>query len=225
MRTLLLGVLMLSFWMGGCAAAISQDRYVFTSLAHQPKTVSIVESFTDTVVWEYRIPVGHQLIVNLDRQGQDETGLTKMFLIPATSVSWRLEPAGRWLVMKPLDSGRHDLPGTPVRLHVDVRPVPEFAGDYVPPETLDATPEHIEGRTTPARRPAPPDEAVPAPVIRDQETRPLPEPPAPEGPGVPEPYEPEADSEADVILPPMPAEADDSDDVVEDDVLPPLELD
>ncbi|MCC5829423.1 MAG: hypothetical protein JJU36_08245 [Phycisphaeraceae bacterium] len=172
------GVIML---VTGAGCMGHRDRSTFTSLPHRPVTLQVVEAYTDDVLWEYRIPVGHQLRVTMTRRGQDETGFTKMHLIPADRISWRLTTAGRFTTISPLDQGEHELPGTSVRLVTSVRQTPEFAPDRVPMAFHDATPEHIEGRTRPVGRPTDPDAAeTPRPVIRDRPTEPMPEEPRPD---------------------------------------------
>ena len=49
---------------GGSGASI--DEFTYVSTAHAPKTISIVDTRTDEVVFALDIPVGQQLVVNFD---------------------------------------------------------------------------------------------------------------------------------------------------------------
>ncbi len=126
---------------GGCA---SRDRTTLQSRVDSPKTVYLRDVYTGDELWRYEIPVGYDLSINLKREGQDESGISQMELLPATEIRWRLQRSGQW-GRSVTDEGRHPLPGTPVSLGYDVRETPEFPPDYVPPETMDATPHWYLG--------------------------------------------------------------------------------
>ena len=49
---------------GGSGASI--DEFTYVSTAHAPKTISIVDTRTDEIVFALDIPVGQQLVVNFD---------------------------------------------------------------------------------------------------------------------------------------------------------------
>ncbi len=125
---------------GGCA---SRDTATYQSRVESPKTVFVRDVYTREVLWRYEVPVGYDLFVNLVREGEDETGISQIELLPATEVRWRLRRSGGWGTAV-VDRGTYKLPGTPAITGFDRRPTPEFPPDYVPPdETFDATPWHI----------------------------------------------------------------------------------
>ena len=54
---------------GGSGASI--DEFTYVSSAHAPKTITVVDTRTDEVVFAVDIPVGQQLVVNFDDKKAD----------------------------------------------------------------------------------------------------------------------------------------------------------
>ena len=55
---------------GGSGASIDEFTYISTSLA--PKTISIIDTRTNEVVFAVDIPVGQQLSINFDEHSKDK---------------------------------------------------------------------------------------------------------------------------------------------------------
>lgn len=67
----------------------SRDRHEFYSTPELPTSVALTDPRTREVVWSKDIPVGHRMVVDLDREGESELTGVKANL-PATRVKWKL---------------------------------------------------------------------------------------------------------------------------------------
>lgn len=67
----------------------SRDRHEFHSTPELPTSVALTDPRSREVVWSRDIPVGHRLVVDLDREGESELTGVKAHL-PATRVKWKL---------------------------------------------------------------------------------------------------------------------------------------
>lgn len=117
---LLLGGVLLT----GC---VSADRRVYVSTAFQPKTITLVDAITNQDLWSLEIPVGYQLELDLDREGESE--LRKISRLPATRFSWTLKD----LRGNTHDGGQVELPGTDIRIEMTLRPAPEYPNERATP--------------------------------------------------------------------------------------------
>lgn len=72
---------------GGSGASI--DEFTYVSYPHTPKTITIVDTRTEEVVFAMDIPVGQQLVINFDdperRAGEFMSGEMKWGLMSAGS--------------------------------------------------------------------------------------------------------------------------------------------
>ncbi|MEX0775984.1 MAG: hypothetical protein WD042_09760 [Phycisphaeraceae bacterium] len=134
---LMLGAALLA--LGGCSQEqyalqsvrhswASTDRYEFKSTVSRPLNLTLIENFTQEVLWSKELPVGQTLILNLDRQGEHE--LVTVRGEPATSLNWYVY--NTLDADMPIEKGRRELVGTPVRLEVSYRPSPEYPPGYMP---------------------------------------------------------------------------------------------
>lgn len=224
-RCLFLGLLLSSLLLTGC---ISNDKAWHRSTNFLPTTVELHASGSNAVVWRYEIPVGYQLMMDLNRKGTDESGLTFIDpTLPADEVVWKLTLIDKR--GKVVDKGSMPLT-LPVYKKIVLREAPEFPGDVVVPEAVDATPDRFRGsalpngdagRDVPRLDKLPPitEEAVtPEPVEEPEpkaepqpkpESKPQPKPepemkpqPQPEPEDV-KPAEPEEEEPAEAVEPPM----------------------
>lgn len=106
---------------GGSRA--SDDKHVYVSRPHSPKTVSLVNTVTGETLWTVEIPVGDQLVLRFyDKKHDDPIMSSNM----------------RWEVMEETTSARRlnnvmTVPGRNYRrLDLEIREAPEF------PETAAA---------------------------------------------------------------------------------------
>ncbi len=121
----------------GCSA----DRHTFNSTPTAPKSVSVTYVQTGETAWAYDIPVGKQLTLEFDREGQIN-GFTAP-KTPATSLSWYVttiaqdaDAAGHPSRYKSEEAGEVALTGQPSQINVSIRElgIDEIEGP------LDATP-------------------------------------------------------------------------------------
>ncbi|MEM9064368.1 MAG: hypothetical protein AAGB51_02640 [Planctomycetota bacterium] len=97
--------------LSGCQS--SDDRYRFQSSPHVPKSVTVVDTSTEEVVWAYDIPVGSELRVNFGEDKYEYGALT-----PNAKMRYVLYPSGeRGEIAVPPRGSR--------RLDMTVRPGPE----------------------------------------------------------------------------------------------------
>ncbi len=114
-----------------CAVAVSlssgcsDDTHEFRSSVDLPTTVALHDAARDRTLWTKDIPVEHRLVLDLDRQGENE--LAEISMRPGTQAKWEL--FGPPNMKTPVGSDTIALPGTPVMIKVSYRPSPEF-----PPE-------------------------------------------------------------------------------------------
>ena len=114
----------------GCS---SRNTNVYRSTIHTPRSIAVIEQATNEVVWDYDVPVGYKLIVNLKPNNSDSP----------TSLSYRLVSLekrdlfeGDVIPGGDEDSGTIELAGVPVILKPSIRPGMEMPGS-MPPATLD----------------------------------------------------------------------------------------
>lgn len=106
----------------GC---ISNDKHLFTSLPHQPVTVTVIETQTQTELWKYDIPVWHKLMVNFDTEHQASKDL--MGGPGPESMTWSLYgPDARdvfydLMDREPIQRETVQLPGSIVAIKMTVR--------------------------------------------------------------------------------------------------------
>lgn len=113
---------------GGCAgtylresgAGRSLDQYTYISRPHEPKTISLVDTRTDEVIWTVDIPVGSQLSMRFIPNHDKDNAFTPDLL------RWEIWDerrfAGRMTNSMPVPS--HDSR----RLDLTIREQPEFPG-------------------------------------------------------------------------------------------------
>lgn len=106
---------------GGSRA--SNDKHVYVSRPHSPKTVSLVNTTTSETLWTVEIPVGEQLVLQFYDKKHDD---------PIMSSNMRWEVMEETTTARPLKNVM-TVPGRNYRrLDLEIRPAPEF------PETADA---------------------------------------------------------------------------------------
>ena len=113
---------------GAVLTGCSQDRHVFISTVNLPTTVTLYDPLADQSVWSKDIPVGQKLVLDLDREGEEE--LFSVSGHPATMLTWELYDLDS---SEPLVEDQMALPGVPIVIKVSYRPSPEYAPGYTPP--------------------------------------------------------------------------------------------
>ncbi len=138
-RPLILAMLLLlgALLMPGC---MSQDKHMFRSTIYEPKTVELIEPHSGQVIWQRDIPVGWDLVINLDRKDQPEQfGIRYVRNTPPEKVRWEMYKTDEKNVTPrmSLKIGEDDLPGVFVNIRMRLRPAPEFPPDFIPFEPVD----------------------------------------------------------------------------------------
>ena len=68
-------------------SGIALDEYTYVSRPHTPKTVSVVDTRTEQVIFTMDVPVGQQLVMDFDdpdsREGEYLSGEMRWALMPA----------------------------------------------------------------------------------------------------------------------------------------------
>lgn len=106
---------------GGSRA--SDDKHVYVSRPHSPKTVSLVNTVTNETLWTVEIPVGDQLVLRFYDNKHDD---------PIMSSNMRWEVMEETTSARPLNNVMA-VPGRNFRrLDLELREAPEF------PETANA---------------------------------------------------------------------------------------
>ncbi|MBK7403604.1 MAG: hypothetical protein IPJ41_02950 [Phycisphaerales bacterium] len=112
---------------GGSGASI--DEFTFVSEPHSPKSVSLVDTRTEEVIFAVDIPVGQQLVVNFD----DPSNTRGNYM--SGNMRWALMKAGNRYGKL---SNRIDVPpANSRRLEMNLRPGPEVS---TPPQVETMTP-------------------------------------------------------------------------------------
>lgn len=120
----------------GCA---SVDRHTFQAPYTHDGIVTVVDTETREEVWRHDVPAGHKLVVDFDRTEGHESVFAAQGL-PADELEWSLFPADKKMLLKgfsvgdPIDSGRQDLPGTPVLIVYNLLPKAAEPTEPTPPE-------------------------------------------------------------------------------------------
>lgn len=109
----------------------SMDRHVYRSTVDLPTTISIEDPYNNQSLWQMDIPVGLDLTIDFDREGELE--VASVSGLPATSMQWKLIDQRN----KGIDHGAIALPGTPVVIRVTYRPAPEYPQAYTGPRAKD----------------------------------------------------------------------------------------
>lgn len=133
----------------GCSThfpyGVSWDRHNFVSEYHLPKHVALVDTATGKTVWEKDVPVGQQLVIDLEHDNDWTAGQSPAS--PAKSMKWDILPLDS--VFDTLKN-EQKLNGHPVMLKVTIQqktaaaePVPT-AADVKKPE--DQAPMKSENR-------------------------------------------------------------------------------
>ncbi|MFP4224752.1 MAG: hypothetical protein ACLFVN_11875 [Phycisphaeraceae bacterium] len=133
----------------GCAA--SADKQKFSSTAHNPRRVAVVDTVTGEEIWAMRIPIDHYLKLWFDVEG-DPAGVYISGL-PADSFEWKLYALDGLMPEKIggtsdfVASDTIELRGRPVRIEQDLldreeAPAPDFTleelMDVETPDTEEA---------------------------------------------------------------------------------------
>ncbi|MCC5786821.1 MAG: hypothetical protein JJU33_08990 [Phycisphaerales bacterium] len=71
-------------------AGRSLDQYTYVSRPHSPKTVSLIDTRTDEVIWTVDVPVGHQLSMRFVRNHDRDNAFTPDLL------RWEIWEGRRW---------------------------------------------------------------------------------------------------------------------------------
>ncbi|QKK09709.1 MAG: hypothetical protein HND58_17080 [Planctomycetota bacterium] len=102
---------------GGSGASI--DEYTYVSRPYEAKTVTIVDTRTDEVVWSLDVPVGQQLSINFDDKSKNQDKYM------SGEMRWGVQAAGnRFGTLR----NRLDVPPPHSRrIDVDIRQGPEVA--------------------------------------------------------------------------------------------------
>lgn len=128
--------------MTGC----TQDQHKFRSSQYEPKTVRIVETSTEDLLWSFDIPVGYDLTLSFVDEGSNQSVITPYSAGNPDYAKYKLkswENGGGDVV----EEGRIELTGNHVTMELDVRPAPEFYKPYEPAASEDdalPTPEADE---------------------------------------------------------------------------------
>jgi len=124
------------------------DKHVFESSAMSPKTVSLIDVQNDQTLWRYDIPVGHTLVMDLDRSG--DVANMRVGAGYATEMEWWLYETSNGVTWtggyKEGRAIKHDvleLDGMPVRLEMSVRDASREVEVATPPD--EAAPFAPEG--------------------------------------------------------------------------------
>lgn len=94
----------------------SDDQHVYVSYPWEPKTVSLLDTTTDEIIWSYEVPVGQKLVIKFENHAKRHSGQSMT-----------------WGVGNP-DEGKIKLvnempvPSYQIRkLSWTIRPIPEYA--------------------------------------------------------------------------------------------------
>jgi len=189
--------------LSGCAgeggAYYSDDHYLYTSRAWEPKTITLIDTRTGESLWSVDIPVGKELSMGFSKgTGPNE--------YKPDELVWEMRENG-----KRFGSRNNRMPCPPRdarRVDMTIRPKPEMPGTPVPGSPFRSNNEGgaavPQGYTPPVQgpyienrsnvTPPPPTEPTPAPEM----TEPAMTPPPPE----PIPAEPTEETLPDDMLPP-----------------------
>jgi hypothetical protein len=57
----------------------SDDQHVYVSRPWEPKTVSLIDTRNDEVIWSYEVPVGEKLVIRFEDHNKPEPGETMLW--------------------------------------------------------------------------------------------------------------------------------------------------
>jgi biopolymer transport protein ExbD len=150
-------------------ACASNDVQTYRSTVGRPLTIQVVDPYTQKVYFTKDIPPDDILTIGLDHE--NEVPLMMVDWRPATSMTWELYGPGSEI--RSIESGRMDLPGTPLNIVQKVRPGPEYPMTATPPPSAaaaPAVPPQQQPSTPPMTAPPPPAnsgmEAPPTEAVR-----------------------------------------------------------
>jgi len=121
-------LLVLTAWGAGC----SQDKHRFRSTVFHPTTISLRDLVSKKIIWSKEVPVGHDLVMDLDRLG--DLAPFRIGTTPAMSMKWWLVKSGS---ITKVEKGRDKLPGVPIIIERTHRPAPEYPPGYSPDNASD----------------------------------------------------------------------------------------
>lgn len=100
----------------------SDDQHVYVSYPWEPKTVSLIDTRTDEVIWSYEVPVGQKLVIKFENHSKRFGGQTMTWGAGDTD-------GGRIKLLNEMP-----VPSYQIRkLSWTLRPVPEFASSDTEP--------------------------------------------------------------------------------------------
>jgi|GEM_PF-6896672 len=129
--------------MTGC----TQDQHKFRSSQYEPKTVRIIETSTEDVLWAMDIPVGHDLLLSFIDEGTDHSVFHPYAEGNPDYAEYKLKIWENGRSNDVVEEGRIELTGNHVTMEFDIRPAPEFYKPYEPAASTDdalPTPEADE---------------------------------------------------------------------------------
>jgi len=117
-RFALLAVLIAAL-VAGCSTkfpyGISWDRHNFSSDYHLPKHVELIDTTNGETVWETDVPVGKQLVIDLQHDAKWTPNMSPA--TPATAMRWEIHDHGSFVSV--LDNYK-ELSGNPVLLKMTI---------------------------------------------------------------------------------------------------------
>lgn len=143
-------ILLIALAVAALPGCISKDQHRFRSTIYHPQNVELVDPHSGHPVWKKEVPVGHDLIIDLDRKNQPEDdGIMYIKNTPPINVAWEMYRTDEKNVNpKPSRTfGEDPLPGIFLTLRVTLRPAPEYPADFIPFEPVD---EGMYGDDAPA---------------------------------------------------------------------------
>lgn len=112
----------------------SADQHTFASSQLRPTNVAVVDTLTGRTIWRMEVPIGHELVIDFDRQGLEREG-TRISKLPPNELTWHL-----YEIYKPYDDADHrvgeavaeqtvTLSDNPLRLQVTYRNGSAISGE------------------------------------------------------------------------------------------------
>jgi len=125
----------------GCAA---KDKHVFVSTVNQPKSLTLLDTYSNEAVWEMDIPVNHKLVLDFEgtASGKSSEGVAPSWvnckLFRADDLP---TDTGRARKGSLVSNERVDITGKKILMQVSRRPAPEIPG------SIDAAPVPVQETT------------------------------------------------------------------------------
>jgi hypothetical protein len=130
------GCLSNTMWYPG-GSLRSNDQYTYWSTAHNPTTVSIIDTRTDQVIWSTDIPVDMQLVINFEEDEGDDNRVTPAKMYFDTWKLGRTSGTPRQSINVPAADAR--------RIDVKQRAVPELPFDMKPADSPQPRLDYPQG--------------------------------------------------------------------------------